>query len=272
LHTLEYANEIGLGSRNYNLVNIDSQEDSSVSMIYENGELTINGLTSTASLIHISYNENSEVMNFLEILDAANGIQDVKAKKGDKFLLWKSIASMTPLCKAVTADRDSANKGKPLVVYYSATNNTKRIGDIIADYINADIFEIEPKIPYTSDDLRWTDPLSRVNDEHNNPDTRHTELVSTDVENFDSYDTVFIGYPIWWYEASWVVDDFVKKNDFTGKTVIPFCTSSSSPLGNSGTKLAEMAGTGNWTEGNRFSSGASESSVKTWIDSFNLKK
>ena len=96
------------------------------------------------------------------------------------------------------------------------------------------------------------------------------ELVSTTVENWDDYDTVFIGYPIWWGIAAWPVDSFVENNDFTGKTVIPFCTSASSGIGESGQLLAEMAGTGDWLEGQRFRSGVSEEDVASWVEGLGL--
>ena len=156
--------------------------------------------------------------------------------------------------------------GKILVVYYSATGNTKDVGDVIAQYTDADIFEIIPVNEYTDEDLDWTQDGSRVNLEHEDESLQDIKLISTTVEDFESYDTVFIGYPIWWHEAAWVVNHFVKDNDFTGKTVIPFCTSSSSDLGESGIHLAEMAGTGNWQEGMRFSGDAEESEVTEWLD------
>ena len=96
------------------------------------------------------------------------------------------------------------------------------------------------------------------------------ELTTTQVENWDSYDTVFLGYPIWWGIAAWPVDGFVEANDFTGKTVIPFCTSSSSGLGESGELLAELAGTGDWQEGQRFRSSVSQEDVNQWVDSLGL--
>lgn len=154
---------------------------------------------------------------------------------------------------------------KVLVVYYSASGNTKAVGDIIAQYTGGDVFEIIPVNAYTSEDLDWRAEGSRVNQEHEDESLQDIELVSTTVDNFDSYGTVFIGYPIWWHEAAWVVNHFVKDNDFTGKKVIPFCTSSSSDLGESGTHLAEMAGTGDWQEGQRFSSSASEDEVTGWL-------
>lgn len=157
-----------------------------------------------------------------------------------------------------------------LIVYYSATGNTEKVANQIADITGADLFELEPVQLYTDEDLDWTDDNSRVVYEYENENKRNVELVSTEVENWDSYDTVFIGYPIWWGIAAWPVNSFVENNDFTGKTVIPFCTSSSSGLGESGDLLEEMAGSGNWLEGERFTSSTSESEVENWISGLDL--
>ena len=162
--------------------------------------------------------------------------------------------------------------GKTLVVYYSASGNTARVAQAAADAAGADLFEIQPVEPYTSADLDWTDDNSRVTKEHEDESLRDVELVSTEVPDWDSYDTVLIGYPIWWGIAAWPIDNFVKANDFTGKTVIPFCTSSSSGIGQSGKLLAELAGSGDWQEGQRFSSGASDSSVSEWVDGLGIGK
>ena len=160
--------------------------------------------------------------------------------------------------------------GGTLVVYYSATGNTEQVANYIADITGGDLFELEPVEPYTSDDLDWTDDNSRVSQEYYDESLRDVELVADTVENWDSYDTVFIGYPIWWGIAAWPTDGFVEANDFSGKTVIPFCTSSSSGLGESGELLAELAGTGDWQEGMRFRSSASEADVQEWTDSLSL--
>lgn len=156
---------------------------------------------------------------------------------------------------------------KILVVYFSAQNHTKKVAEKIADNLDADIFEIVPKDEYTADDLDWADSKSRVSREHDNESLRNVELKTTKVDDWDSYDTVLIGYPIWWGIAAWPVDTFVKANNFDGKTVIPFCTSSSSSLGQSGERLEEEAGTGNWKSGYRFSSSASDDEIKTFTDS-----
>lgn len=166
---------------------------------------------------------------------------------------------------------DSSSNSKILVVYYSATGSTKAVADTIADTTRADLFEITPVVPYTSDDLNWTNDNSRVSVEHNDESKRDVPLTKTTPDNWADYDTVFIGYPIWWGIAAWPVNNFVEGNDFTGKTVIPFCTSSSSGLGQSGDLLADMAGTGNWQDGERFSSGASSSKVESWVNGLDLK-
>lgn len=158
-----------------------------------------------------------------------------------------------------------------LVVYFSASNNTERVANTIADELDADIFELTPVNPYTSADLNWTTPGSRVNREHEDESLRDIALAADTVENWEQYDNIIIGYPIWWGIAAWPVNNFVKNNDFTGKTVIPFCTSTSSGMGQSGTLLAEMAGTGDWQEGQRFQSGASESTVRNWAAGLDLK-
>ena len=159
---------------------------------------------------------------------------------------------------------------KTLVVYFSASGSTKAVAETIADELDADIFELVPTQPYSSDDLNWTVNGSRVNREHDDESLRDIALTQTTPANWDDYDTVLIGYPIWWGIAAWPVNNFVKNNDFTGKTVIPFCTSSSSGLGQSGGLLENMANGGTWQSGQRFSSGASSSTVREWAAGLGL--
>ncbi len=155
--------------------------------------------------------------------------------------------------------------GGTLVVYFSATGNTETVAGYIAEAAGADVFVIEPAEPYTSSDLNWTDENSRVVQEYEDESLRDVELVTAEVPDWESYDTVLIGYPIWWGIAAWPVSSFVSANDFSGKTVIPFCTSSSSGLGQSGELLEEAAGSGTWLEGMRFSSSVSGSDVAEWV-------
>ena len=168
------------------------------------------------------------------------------------------------------SDGDEATTGNTLVVYFSATGNTEQAATYIAGLTGGDLFELEPAEPYTSDDLDWTDDNSRVSQEYYDESLRNVELTDGTVDNWDSYDTIFIGYPIWWGIAAWPVNTFVEANDFSGKTVIPFCTSSSSGLGESGELLAELAGTGDWQEGMRFRSSVSEDDVREWLDGVNM--
>ncbi|EEG31413.1 putative flavodoxin [[Clostridium] methylpentosum DSM 5476] len=171
---------------------------------------------------------------------------------------------------SVGSENTDADTSKTLVVYFSASGNTEEAANYIAQITGGDLFELKPADPYTNDDLDWTDDNSRVSQEYYDESLRDVELTSDTVENWDSYDTVLIGYPIWWGIAAWPVNTFVKANDFTGKTVIPFCTSASSGLGQSGDLLAELAGTGDWQDGQRFRSSVSEADVQEWLDGLNL--
>lgn len=169
------------------------------------------------------------------------------------------------------SENPSASAGKTIVVYFSGSGNTKRVAGFVADELNADAFELVPVTPYTAADLNWRDRSSRVNKEHDDPSLQNIELAATEVPDWSEYDTVLFGYPIWWREASWVVNSFIKNNDFTGKKVVPFCTSTSSGLGDSGTNLEKMAGTGNWLEGIRFSELPDENSVREWARGLNIR-
>ena len=191
-------------------------------------------------------------------------------KKLTSILLALVLVFSFVACSNNSSD-NSNTSSKILVVYYSATGRTKAVAETIADTSGADLFEITPVDPYTSDDLNWTNDNSRVSVEYNDESKRDVPLTKTTPDNWADYDTVFIGYPIWWGIAAWPVNNFVKGNDFSGKTVIPFCTSTSSGLGQSGDLLADMAGTGNWQDGERFSSGASSSKVESWVNGLDLK-
>ncbi len=165
------------------------------------------------------------------------------------------------------AGADSSDETKTAVVYFSATGHTDHVAQIIAEVTGGEVLQLEPQEPYTTADLNYNDSNSRVSKEHDDESLRDVLLTVDTLEDWDSIETVYFGYPIWWGIAAWPVDTFVKANDFTGKTVIPFCTSASSSIGNSDKQLAEMAGTGDWLEGKRFSSSASEEEVKSWVES-----
>ena len=164
-------------------------------------------------------------------------------------------------------NKEEKSNKKILVVYYSAQSHTKAVAEKIAKNLDADIYEIIPEEIYTDSDLDWTNNDSRVSREHNDESLRNIKLKETKVNNWEEYDTVLIGYPIWWGIAAWPVNTFVKANDFNGKTVIPFCTSASSGIGQSGQLLQKETNSGNWQEGHRFSSSASDSDIQKWTDS-----
>lgn len=163
-----------------------------------------------------------------------------------------------------TTTAPAASGGKTLVIYFSATGNTKAAAEAIAAATGGDLLELEPAEPYTSADLDYNNADSRVSREHDDESLRDVALKTTTVANWADYDTVYIGYPIWWGIAAWPVDTFVKANDFTGKTVIPF---GSSDIGESGTQLAALAGTGDWQTGKRFPSAVTQQEVADWVKS-----
>lgn len=185
-----------------------------------------------------------------------------------------SVAASSEAASSAAASSEATSTvtttGKTLVVYFSATGTTEGVAQAIADTVGADLFEVVPSDPYTSDDLNWTNNDSRVSREHNDEGLRAVALESTDVDGWDDYDTVFIGYPIWWGIAAWPMSSFVSANDFSGKNVVPFCTSLSSGIGQSGKLLAELVGTGSWLDGYRFSNSTTANDIAALAESLSL--
>ena len=166
-------------------------------------------------------------------------------------------------------DQASAGSaGSVLVTYFSATGNTAGIASAVVEHLGANTFEISPAQPYADADLNYNDDGSRVSQERAS-DAR-PELSQDIPDGFADYDIVFLGYPIWWGEAAWPLRTFVEANDFSGKVVVPFCTSASSGIGGSGEALAELAGAGDWREGSRFSGSAPTVDVADWVDGLGL--
>lgn len=158
--------------------------------------------------------------------------------------------------------------GKILVAYFSATGNTEGVAQKLADGLGADLYEIVPETPYSSDDLNYSDSSSRSSVEMNDPDARPG--ISGAVENMEQYDVVLIGYPIWWGEAPRIMSTFIESYDFSGKTLAAFCTSSSSGFGRSDSALREAADSASWLDGIRFSSGASDQEILEWADGLGI--
>ena len=173
---------------------------------------------------------------------------------GEKDEAPAAVPATEPVEDAPAADAASA--GNVLVAYFSATGNTEGVATVIAERLGADVFAIEADEPYTEVDLNYNDDASRVSVER--ADGTNPELAQVTPDGWADYDTVLLGYPIWWGEAAWPLRTFVEGNDFGEKIVVPFCTSASSGIGRSGERLAELAGAGDWLEGERFSSGAGD--------------
>lgn len=157
---------------------------------------------------------------------------------------------------------------KILIAYFSATNNTEGIANHLESILDADLYEIVPETPYTSDDLNYSDSSSRSSQEMNDPDAR--PAISGSVDNMEQYDVIFLGYPIWWGEAPRIVSTFLEGYDLEGKTIVPFCTSGSSGIGSSAENLHSLAASAAWLDGRRFSGGTSRETVEDWVNGLNL--
>ena len=155
------------------------------------------------------------------------------------------------------------NSSTVLVVYFSATGTTRGVAEKIAALTDADLVEIIPAQPYTAEDLNYNDRTTRATVEQNTPDVRPE--IANDI-SLDGYTMVYLGYPIWWGQAPRIMSTFVESHDFTGITVIPFCTSGSSDIGQSDDTLAEQAGSGNWLQGRRFDANVSDDTLLSWIN------
>ena len=153
---------------------------------------------------------------------------------------------------------------KILVAYFSATNNTEGVAQKLADGLGADLYEITPEQPYTDEDLDYGNSGSRSSVEMNDPSAR--PAISGTVANMEQYDVVFIGYPIWWGEAPRIMSTFIESYDFSGKTLVAFCTSASSGFGSSDSALRSAANGASWLDGHRFSAGASADDVLAWAN------
>lgn len=165
-------------------------------------------------------------------------------------------------------DAPDAQESKVLVAYFSATNTTKGVAEHIANGLNADIYEIVPEDPYTDADLNYNDNNSRTTIEMNDPDAR--PAISGSVEDMNQYTIVFIGYPIWWGDASRIISTFVESYDFSGKTIVPFCTSGGSGIGSSVTNLEQLTSSTIWLSGSRLTGSDSQDTVMEWVNSLGL--
>ena len=157
---------------------------------------------------------------------------------------------------------------KKLVAYFSASGVTAKVAQTLADAIGADIFEIAPNIPYTAADLNWTDKNARSTIEMNDPSSRPE--IRAKLDNMNEYDTIFVGFPIWWYVAPTIINTFLESYNLTGKTIIPFATSGGSGMGKTNEKLAPSCKGAKLIEGKRFASSASAKELAAWAEGLML--
>ena len=165
-------------------------------------------------------------------------------------------------------DNQDVQDHKVLVAYFSATGTTKGVAEHIANGLNADIYEIVPEDPYTDADLNYNDNNSRTTIEMNDPNAR--PAISGSVENMEQYDIIFVGYPIWWGEAPRIVSTFMESYDFSGKTIVPFCTSGGSGIGSSASNLERLTSGATWLDGRRLNGSDSQDTVMEWVNSIDL--
>ena len=165
-------------------------------------------------------------------------------------------------------DNQDVQDHKVLVAYFSATGTTKGVAEHIANGLNADIYEIVPEDPYTDADLNYNDNNSRTTIEMNDPNAR--PAISGSVENMEQYDIIFVGYPIWWGEAPRIVSTFMESYDFSGTTIVPFCTSGGSGIGSSASNLERLTSGATWLDGRRLNGSDSQDTVMEWVNSLDL--
>ena len=155
---------------------------------------------------------------------------------------------------------------RQLVAYFSASGTTRKVAEKLAKAIGADIFEIKPEVPYTKADLNWLSKKSRSSVEMS--DTSCRPAIAESIDNMADYDTVFVGFPVWWYREPSIIDTFMESYDFTGKTVVPFCTSGGSGLGESGANMQALAPGAKLGIGERFKGRVSEEELAAWASTF----
>lgn len=182
----------------------------------------------------------------------------------------QDIALKTEMPKSMTTGGKETEMGeKTLVVYFSCTGTTKPLAEYAADILGADLYEIAAEEPYTDADLAYYTG-GRADQEQNDPDAR--PAISGSVENMKSYDTILIGYPIWHGQAPRIISTFLESYDFSGKTIIPFCTSHSSGIGSSAENLYGLCSDSTkWLEGRRFEAGTSRETMEEWLDSIEIE-
>ena len=224
------------------------------------------------------YADEAAISNYARTAVDWSRSNDVIAPRRDSRFEPQASASRVEIASALyqymhlpkdseTPAPETSEGGKVLIAYFSATNNTKNIANHLKDILNAGLYEITPETPYTAADLNYNTDC-RANREQNDASAR--PVISGGVDNMEQYDVIFLGYPIWWGQAPKIISTFLESYDFSGKTIVPFCTSGSSGIGSSADNLHSLASAATWLEGQRFSGSASRSTVEAWVNGLAL--
>ena len=227
----------------------------------ENNESAVTDSTVVASSVseETSVSENAEVESE-KMTEVSEQTRETEENK--------TVEVQTENEAISTTEAETEAGKKVLVAYFSATHTTEGVAKNIAEGLGADLYEIVPVDPYTDADLNYNDNNSRSTLEMNDPSSR--PAISGSVEDMDQYDIIFLGYPIWWGEAPRIVSTFVESYDFSGKTIIPFCTSGGSGIGSSASNLEQLVSGATWLEGRRLNGGDSKDTIMEWVNSLGL--
>lgn len=230
-------------------------------------------LNNLAQAISVSTENNNyqyteqDAVNLQNFLLGKNVSENLNGKPYD--MNNDGIWNVFDLCLLRSKLNPVNNDNDTIVVYFSRTNNTEKIANYIIDYTDSDSYEIEATVPYSDADIAYNNSSCRANQEQNDKTARPE--IANPIESLDSYDVIYLGYPIWWGEEPRIIDTFLESYDFSDKTVIPFCTSASSGITTSENNISNLVDIGNQLEGKRFSASTSQSEVEQWIDGLNIK-
>lgn len=230
-------------------------------------------LNNLAQAISVSTENNNyhyteqDAVNLQKFLLGKNVSENLNGKPYD--MNNDSIWNVFDLCLLRSKLNPVNNDNDTIVVYFSRTNNTEKIANYIIDYTDSDSYEIEATVPYSDADIAYNNSSCRANQEQNDKTARPE--IANPIESLDSYDVIYLGYPIWWGEEPRIIDTFLESYDFSDKTVIPFCTSASNEITTSEKNISNLVDIENQLEGKRFSTSTSQSEVEQWIDGLNIK-
>ena len=234
---------------------------------FENGDITYCRTNNTMAIFYAQTERPDLTMEVIPIGKVTSDLS-VFDTLGSSENITFQLSGDADTGNAGTSTEDETGRNRTLVAYFSATNTTKRLAEFLSDGLQSDLYEIAPAVPYTSADLDYGNTSSRSSMEMNDPNARPE--ISGSVENMAQYDIVFIGYPIWWGEAPRIISTFLESYDFSGKKVIPFCTSGSSGIGSSASNLHRLADRAEWLSGRRFGSSVSRNDMIEWVNSLGL--